>query len=203
MVLKKAFSLLEVLIAISITAIILAGALSMTSRYVHKLAWDRLFSTLENAFLKANASALAGIGEAEQYHLYLEKTADEPMLWYVETESVEGSGNERKRNVVRQERIEVPTLSIALDSLELAQSFGAQALMTFTRPFAFLQFQLLSEKLSKSGDALASEFDMPSAIASCANAAEPCVLTMSFVRPGTTQVKRMVFDIQKKIEHDF
>lgn len=193
---KRAFTLLEILIAISITALILAGALSMTSRYVHKLAWDRLFSALESAFLKANASALAGIGEAEQYHLYLEKTADEPMLWYFETVAAD-MNDLKKRSVVSQERIEVPSLSIMLDSIELPGSQGSQALMTFTRPFAFLQFQLLSEKLPKSGEDLVSGFDLPSSIASCENAAEPCALTMSFVRPGTTQVKRMVFDAQK------
>lgn len=198
---KRAFTLLEILVAISITALILAGSLSMTSRYVNKLAWDRLFSVLESAFLKANASALAGVGEADQYHLYVEKTADEPILWYFETVAADPN-DPKKRTIITQERLEAPNLSIVLDSLELAQSSGNQALMTFTRPFAFLQFQLLSERLPKSGDALATGFDLPSVVSFCENVAEPCALTMSFIRPGTTQKKRISFDAQKGIKNE-
>lgn len=201
MILKRAFTLLEILIAISITALILAGALSMTSRYVYQLAWDRLFSALESAFLKANASALAGIGEAEQYHLYLEKTADEPILWYVETVATD-SQDIKKRSVVKQERLETPSSSIVLDHLAIGEASANQALMTFTRPFAFLQLQLLSDQLPKSGEDLSTVFDMPQISASCESAAVSCALTMTFARPGTTQKKSMVVDAQKKMEHD-
>lgn len=173
---RNGFSLIEILVAVSVIAIILVASLGMTTRYVANARFDRLMIKLERAFLDANTYALAGYSKAfakaggtdvtqvpERYHLYIEKRptgpdASQTSVWYLESKVQSTSQTGEQLQVIYSELsdFEADPLRIADDGLVFFQNdLGTGTplsadwiLITWQVPFAQLSFQKLSAPLS-------------------------------------------------------
>jgi prepilin-type N-terminal cleavage/methylation domain-containing protein len=222
---KRGFSLIEILIALLVISILLVAALGMTTRFVSEAAWDRLFVRLERQFLDTNTYALAGFSKAfaltgekieevpEMIHLYYE-LGGEMGAWYLETKKNEDPALLNDRLIAYQEFLPIDDVEpIVLKSLALIESDDPDStslltrpavIITWQNPFSLMNFHFFDVKLAKVGEKLADRFTLPDVPEQCQGPiGANCFLSLTYERPGTTQVKSMVFSKQKGVYKDF
>ncbi len=217
----RAFTLVEVMVAMIIISILLVSGLGITRHYLQQNAWDTLFQRLERSFQDVNVYALAGFsagfaesGEQvaelpEMYHLYFESGRDGGAIWYFETRRQDPEGSATKRHISYQDYIEFPVNRILMEKVELyadhtggGQQTESNVLLTWKNPFAQLSFQPVATELSKAvGDntLLESEFDLPADYSGCQNNPDECSMTIIYEREGSTERRQITIDLQKGV----
>jgi len=228
---KRAFTLVEILVAIVIMSFILVSGISMTVHYIYDMNWDRLFDRLERQFLDINAFALAGFSAAyvesgddvkelpEMYHMYMESMEDEFGVWYFESRLKDGATSDDQRWITYQKYFDLDVSPIILEKVVLQEGptleSGPQitdnnVLISWANPFSQLSFRMYSSQLLKTGDDLKQGFTLNPERLGCKDYPKVCALTLYFIRPESLsrkdvvlQAKTLTFDLQKGIYRDF
>jgi len=222
----RGFSLLEVLVAVVIVSVLLAGGMHMTSRYVYTSAWDRLFDRIEQQFSDVNVYALAGFSAAyeeniqdlnkvpEYYHLYFRTNDSMVEAWYLETQQIGTQGVDDEYEVVYQQYIDFEVDPIVLEGLSLQnqpdldkgliQSYD-HVFVTWSNPFADLSFQFSSAAptFRSENGSFGETFRLTGPNPVCEDGNTVCHLTLSFLRPGSTDFNRLVLSQQKGVYREF
>ncbi|GEM_PF-4877167 len=122
--LKRGFTLLEILVAITIMTLLMVGGIGFFQDMNRRLSWKKFTEDFGRNFWSRHAlaltqtSLLSGDQAPEEHHLYFEAG-------------------------------KVEETAFVLDHLELAQSSFPAALITFDQPFASLSFRGLSSPWSE------------------------------------------------------
>lgn len=189
----RGFSLAEIMVALVVISLLIVGSYSLTIGFVHEYQWNRVFSKLEDEFLKANTKALAGLSSTknipEQYALYFETGTQEMKMWYLELSSKE---------ILFQFPVFDDSIPIQLQKIAVLDKTAPAALLIFTPPFAQLNFYLLSAALPKDSEFVMKPNIEISQTPACSS--DTCALELTFVRPGTSNQRTVLIDLQKGIE---
>lgn len=170
----RAFSLVEILIALTIMAIVALGSFKIASGYLHQVRWERLLSKVNDSYSKAHVMALSGIAQGELVDLiFLEK--DRVLgAWILEAVK-DGSS--------------IRILQKTWTDFEVDPFRSESALvLRFQQPFAELSFRTLKSSLSDSSTSYEAEsLSGETAIA-------------KFFLPDTSFEKSIEFSLKKALE---
>jgi|CXWL01.1.fsa_nt_gi prepilin-type N-terminal cleavage/methylation domain-containing protein len=215
----RAYTLIEVIIAMVIITLLLLGAIGLVRSYSMSLQWDRLFSVLEQEFFNANVYALAGVAANSaddedplvsvlpgMRHLYFQK-GDVSQLLYLET--VE---NGAKRKIIFSRRLKIdPAGDVNLKKIEFFDGFfeppellGAsdQLLMSWASPLSELTFHGFSEDLFSNEVLNGQEsFLLPPVELRCEKHPDQCLIKITF-QDQRGDERGEFFDVQKGVERE-
>lgn len=224
----KAFTLLEILVAMTMVSFVLIGAVSLSFSYVRDLRWNQLFDRLEGKILEANTLALAGFskkdltvsGDLQNFpdmiHLYLEKgklTGDDEKnanIWFLESKQKTGQSLVNVRTISFQDFFDLDLFPLELENMVLRQGKDEASGKTVTLPHVFLTWSLPLSRLSfRTGimpsfqEIFPNEITFDAPYKECDDNPSFCTLTLNFSRPGTTEEKSLILDLQKGLQRLF
>lgn len=170
----RAFSLVEILVAITITALVALGSFKIASGYLHQLRWERLLSKVNDSYSKAHVMALSGIAHGEMVDLVFSEKEGVLGAWILE--------GIREGNSTRV--FQKTWIDFEVDPFTTQNAL----VLRFQQPFADLSFWTLKSSLSDSSTSYESE------------SLSGETATVKFFLPDTSFEKSIEFSLKKALE---
>lgn len=186
------FSLLEILISISIIAIIAASGFSIGRGYLHQLRFDTLLSQVREQYVRAHVMALSGVSQGIVVDLLLTSRNESLGAWIFEA-TKESNGAHR---IIKKTWTTFDTEPLQISQSLLSGSPAMNVFLSFEQPFSELSF-LQSKSLFQESQEIV-EFQGPSS--SCQQRSSTCDFSIFFGLPETSFQKGFIFTLQKGVE---